>query len=261
MTPGPVARASAAGYDDPVFFGRYQTMRRRRAGLNEDLEQPALARLLPDPAGLDVLDLGCGDGTLARALIGQGARRVLGVDPSARMLALAARQPAPGVRYLRASAETLALPPASLDLVVSSLALHYVADYETLVGRVACWLRPGGRLVFSVEHPVCTARDPMTGWVAADGGTVWPVDDYASETARTQRWLGADVTKHHRRLSTLVSGLLAAGLTLTGIDEPYPDDDTIARRPDLADHRRRPPLLLLRARKPAGDADQAELSP
>jgi SAM-dependent methyltransferase len=175
---------------------------------------------------------------------------VLGVDPSARMLALAARQPAPGARYRRDSAETVALPPGSLDLVVSSLALHYVADYGSLVHRIACWLRPEGHLVFSVEHPVCTARDPMTGWVAADGGTVWPVDDYASETSRTQRWLGADVTKHHRRLSTLVGGLLAAGLTLTGIDEPYPDGDTVVRRPDLADHRRRPPLLLLRARKP-----------
>ena len=251
-----------ATYDDPVFFGRYQAMREDRAGLNEELEQPALARLLPSHlVGLEVLDLGCGDGTLARRLIGSGASRVLGVDPSARMLALAAREPLPGIRYLRESAETLTLPSDSVDLVVSSLALHYVADYGSLVGRVARWLRPGGHLVFSVEHPVCTARDPMTGWVAADGGTVWPVDDYTSEGARTQRWLGADVTKHHRRLSTLVGGVLAAGLTLTGIDEPCPDAGTVARRPDLADHRRRPPLLVLSARRPSADGDRADPSP
>jgi len=52
MTPGPVAGLTAAEYDDPVFFCGYQAMRRHRAGLNEQLEQPALARLLPDPAGL-----------------------------------------------------------------------------------------------------------------------------------------------------------------------------------------------------------------
>jgi ubiquinone/menaquinone biosynthesis C-methylase UbiE len=240
------------GYDDPAFFARYQTMRRHGAGLNEELEQPALARLLPSVADADVLDIGCGDGGLARRIASDGARSVLAIDPSARMLSLAAGQPSGQVRFCRAGAETLALAPSSLDLVVSSLALHYVADYGALIERIARWLRPGGRLVYSVEHPICTARDPMTSWVAAGGGTVWPVDDYARETPRTQHWLGTVVTKHHRRLTTLVGGLIAAGLTLTGIDEPYPDDDIAERRPDLADHRRRPPLLILSAQKPVG---------
>ena len=237
-------------YDDPDFFERYQEMRQRGAGLNEELERPALVRLLPDVAGADVLDLGCGDGALGRWLAGQGARHVLCADPSARMLALAAGHAHPRLEYRRASAESLALAPASLDLVVSSLALHYVADYETLIRRIAGWLRPGGQLAYSVEHPICTARDPMTGWIAAGQGTVWPVDDYARETTRSQQWLGTEVTKHHRRLATLIGGVLTAGLILTGIDEPVPDDQALARRPDLADHRRRPPLLILSARKP-----------
>jgi SAM-dependent methyltransferase len=250
----PVTSADEALYDDQAFFDRYQQLRQRGGGLNEDLERPALVRLLPAVAGAEVLDIGCGDGALGRWLAGQGATHVLCTDPSARMLALAARGPQaadPRISYLRAGAEELALPPESLDLVVSSLALHYVAGYAALIGRVADWLRPGGHLVYSVEHPVCTSRDPMTGWVAAGAGTVWPVDDYARETARTQQWLGAEVTKHHRRLATLIGGVLAAGLVLAGIDEPSPDDQVLARRPDLADHRRRPPLLLLSARKPA----------
>jgi hypothetical protein len=90
----------------------------------------------------------------------------------------------------------------------------------------------------------------MAGWVTASGQTFWPVDDYASEAPRAPQWLGAEVTKHHRRLATLIGGLLAAGLILDGIDEPSPDDELLARRPDLAAHRRRPPLLVLRARKP-----------
>jgi SAM-dependent methyltransferase len=66
-------------YDDPAFFARYQEMREREAGLNEDLEQPAITRLLPDVTGTDVLDIGCGDGTLARWL---AAARLGHADPA-----------------------------------------------------------------------------------------------------------------------------------------------------------------------------------
>jgi len=238
-------------YDDPAFFARYQEMRERGTGLNDDVEQPAIIRLLPDVADADVLDIGCGDGTLGRWLASQGARRILCTDPSLRMLTLAARHPHPRVEYCRTSAETLALAPECLDLVVSSLALHYVSGYGTLIQRIAGWLRPGGQLAYSIEHPICTARDPMTGWMTVGGRSVWPVDDYARETPRTQQWLGTVVTKHHRKLATLIGGVLGAGLILTGIDEPCPDDQLLARRPDLAEHRRRPPLLVIRARKPS----------
>lgn len=138
--------------------------------------------------------------------------------------------PRPRVRYCRASAETFALAAENVDLVVSSPALHYVAGYDALIRRITSWLRPGGHLVYSVEHPVCTARDPMTGWVSTAEGTVWPVDHYTRDTARTQQWLGTSVTKHHRRVASLVGGIIAAGLTLTGIDEPYARQASRPRR-------------------------------
>jgi SAM-dependent methyltransferase len=244
-------RAGLAGpdlYDDPLFFARYRDLRADGGGLNEDLEQPALAALLPDVRAARVLDLGCGNGALARRLADAGAREVVAVDASARMLAAAAAHPL--VRYLRADIETLDRPAASADLVVSSLALHYVRDYAGLIRRIAGWLRPGGRLVFSVEHPVCTAASPMTGWLSVGSASLWPVDDYGEETARTQAWLGRTVVKYHRRVATLAGEILAAGLVLTGLDEPCPDAAAVAGKPALAQHRRRPPLLILAARKP-----------
>ena len=242
------ALPGAAVYDDPLFFAGYRHLRTHGGGLNEDLEQPALAALLPDVRAACVLDLGCGDGTLARRLAEAGAREVIAVDASARMLAAAAAHPL--VRYLRADIETLDRPAGRTDLVVSSLALHYVRDYAGLIRRIAGWLRPGGRLVFSVEHPVCTAASPMTGWLSVGSASVWPVDDYGDETARTQDWLGRTVVKYHRRAATLAGEILAAGLVLTGLDEPCPDAAAVARKPALAQHRRRPPLLILAARKP-----------
>jgi SAM-dependent methyltransferase len=245
-----VSAAQPGCYDDPVFFGRYWQLRERRAGLNEDLEQPAFAAQLPPVIGARVVDLGCGDGTLARWLADQGAQQVLGIDPSARMIERAAGCQHPRVRYCRARAESFSVAPGSLDLVVSSMALHYVTGYRALMHRIATWLRPGGHLVCSAEHPICTARNPMTGWFPAAGGALWPVDDYADEGPRTQQWLGRTVTKQHRRISTLVEGILTAGLTLVSISEPAPGRDLVARRPDLAQHRRRPPVLILSARKP-----------
>ena len=234
-------------YDDARFFAGYRRIRDDSAGLNDAVEIPAVRRLLPPVTGAAVVDLGCGTGALARRLADAGAADVLAVDSSRRMLALAAAHPR--VRYRRADVEALTLPDRCCDLVVSSLVLHYVADYSRLVRRVARWLRPGGRFVFSVEHPVCTAADPMTGWTATGDRTVWPVDDYASEGPRTQHWIIDGVRKHHRRTATLIGGLLAAGLQLTGIEEPVPGPAAVRSHPELAEHLRRPPVLVLAARR------------
>lgn len=231
-------------YDDLVFFARYQQMRDAGAGLNEALEQPAFRRLLPCVQDADVVELGCGDGALARRLAGAGARSVLAVDAARRMLDRAMRVPDPRVRYLRADIGSLDLPAGVTDLVVSSLALHYVADYRGLLERVARWLRPGGHLVFSVEHPAVTARLP----VPPDG----TAGRYDQEGARVQTWFGTALTKYHRRLATLAGGVLAAGLTLAGLDEPQPAAVAVARRPGLAPYRGRPPLLLISAVKAVG---------
>jgi SAM-dependent methyltransferase len=77
-------------YDDRAFVARCQQKRLRSAGLTEDLEQPTLTRMLPVVAGRDVLDVGCGDDAVARWLASCGARHVLGIDLSRRVLTLAA---------------------------------------------------------------------------------------------------------------------------------------------------------------------------
>ncbi|NUP52949.1 MAG: class I SAM-dependent methyltransferase [Catenulispora sp.] len=238
-------------YDDRHFFEGYRRLRDTETGINDAIEIPAMNRMLPSVQGASVVDLGCGTGQLARRLADAGAVDVLAVDSSWRMLAAAARHPR--IRYLRADIDELSLRRCSADLVVSSLALHYVADYAGLVQRVAHWLRPGGRFVFSVEHPICTASDPMTGWRRIAEDTVWPVDRYASEGPRTQTWIVEGIQKHHRRVATLIGGLLDAGLELTGVDEPEPSPAMVRRHPHLAEHLRRPPLLVLAARRKQPD--------
>ncbi len=134
-------------------------------------------------------------------------------------------------------------------LAYSSLALHYVADLAGLLATVHSTLVAGGRLVFSVEHPIFTAPT-QPGWsVAADGRKTWPVDAYLSEGPRRTNWLTTGVIKHHRTLASYVNLLLRVGFVLCHVDEWGPTDDQIAARPDLADERQRPPFLIIAARK------------
>lgn len=245
-------------YDDPRFFAGYARLRAAGTGLNEVLEQPALRSLLPERLdGLRVLDLGCGFGGFAREARAMGAREVLGLDVSANMLARARELTDDGaIRYVRAGVEDMdaALGPEDVfDLAVSSLALHYVADYPAAVAGVTRRLAPGGLFVFSVEHPVCTALASQQWQRDAEGRALcWPVDHYREEGPRRTRWFVDGVIKYHRTVETYVNALLDAGLELRRLLEPEPVADAEAARrvPNLDLHRRRPPFLLLSARKP-----------
>lgn len=238
-------------YDDAAFFAGYAELRRTESGLNAALEQPALHHRLPPLRGLSVLDLGTGFGTFARHAREQGARRVVGVDVSSRMLAEARRLTSDaGIEYVEQPIEAYVAEPGSFDLVVSSLALHYVADYAAVAARVRDALVPGGRFVFSVEHPMVTARAEQE-WLrdAAGRKDVWPVDGYASEGARHTHWFRDDVIKYHRTVATYVNTLRSSSFTLLALDEPAPSVDAIAARAELESERRRPPFLLIAAER------------
>lgn len=240
-------------YDDPDFFSGYAKLPRSERGLGVVYEWPAFQRLLPTSlADKRVLDLGCGLGYFAREARARGARQVLGVDLSERMLEEARRRTDDaGIDYVRASLEEFATEPGSFDLVVSSLALHYIADYAGLARRVATWLTPGGRFVFSVEHPIFTAHGSSDWYRDADGAALhWPVDRYRDEGERRTRWFVDGVVKYHRTIESYVNGLLDAGLTLVRLEEPEADAAVLAEKPEWQQERRRPPFLLMAADRP-----------
>src|SRR5918911_1466905 len=158
-------------YDDPEFFSGYARLPRFGTGWSEAFEHADFMALLPEVRGSRVLDLGCGAGQLSRYLAEAGAAEVIGVDVSERMLDLARSEAHhPHVSYRQAPIEDLSFPADRFELVVSSLALHYLEDYRGLVRRIATWLAPGGLLVYSVEHPIYTAGYAAVGWAVGDDG-------------------------------------------------------------------------------------------
>ena len=239
-------------YDDPAFLAGYSQLERFGVGWERAVERDDLLGLLPDLRGCRALDLGCGAGQLAHHLASRGAAEVIATDVSERMLALAREQWAhPRVTHQRLAMEDAAFPPARFELVVSSLAIHYVEDYAGLMARIARWLVPGGVLVYSTEHPIYTARMPGDGWaIDREGRRIgWGLDRYAAEGTREETWFVPGVRKVHRTLATLVNGLLDAGLRLDRLLEPMPGAEWLRTHPQAADELRRPMFLLIRAHK------------
>lgn len=243
-------------YDDPTFFEQYSRMPRSQQGLAGAGEWQTLEPMLPDFAGKRMLDLGCGYGWHCIYAAQHGAARVLGTDLSEKMLAVARQKTAQAgcaaaVEYRRLAIEDLDFAPASFEVVLSSLALHYVQDYHGLVQKVYRYLAPGGAFVFSVEHPVFTAAGSQDWYYGPEGERLhFPVDNYYYEGRRDAVFLGQHVVKYHRTLTTLLGELLAAGFTLADVREPQPPAEMLGL-PGMKDEMRRPMMLLVSAVKKA----------
>lgn len=240
-------------YDHEHFFAKYSQMPRSVQGLQAAGEWPAFRSLLPDLNGQRVLDLGCGFGWHCRYAREQGAEYVLGIDLSSNMLSKAQELTNDSaIEYRQAAIEELKLENGSFDLVLSSLALHYVDDFQKISDAVFDCVKAGGRFVFSVEHPIFTSIADQD-WIYSEEGAIlhWPVDHYQHEGQRNTAFLGEQVVKYHRTLAAYVGSLLNSGFQLEKLLEPQPTEEAIAKYPAMIDETRRPMFLLIAAVKPA----------
>ncbi len=178
------------------------------------------ARLLGDVSGRRVLEIGCGSAPCARWLATQGAWPV-GLDLSGEMLRHAAVfNAATGVAVplVQAGAERLPFADASFDLACSAFgAVPFVAEPGRVMREVARVLRPGGRWVFAVNHPMrwMFSDDP-----GPDGLTV--TQPYFDRTPYVEVDAAGVPTyvEHHRTLGDRVRDIVAAGLVLDDLVEP-----------------------------------------
>ncbi|TDS64348.1 class I SAM-dependent methyltransferase [Myroides indicus] len=238
-------------YDEPSFFEQYGKMNRSLKGLDGAGEWHTLKQMLPDFSGKQVLDLGCGYGWHCRYAVENGALSVKGVDISEKMLQKAKKiNQLDGVSYEQVAIEDAQFYTESFDVIFSSLTFHYIKAYDILIRKIYQWLKPNGNFVFSVEHPVFTAEGSQD-WIYDGTGNKlhWAVDRYFNEDKRNTSFLGKNVLKYHRTVSTYLNELLKQGFKIIEIKEPIPDAELLKNIPEMKEELRRPMMLLISVEK------------
>lgn len=238
-------------YDDEKFFNEYKKMARSINGLKGAGEWHELKKMLPSFVGKRVLDLGCGFGWHCKYAIEQGAKSAVGIDLSEKMLEEAKKiNYSSNIEYIKMPIEDINYSENSFDIVISSLAFHYVKSFKDICDKVYTCLTIGGEFVFSVEHPIFTAEG-MQDWYYDEYGNKlhWPVDNYYTEGMRTSIFLGEEVRKYHKTMTTYINTLIKSGFEITGIVEPKPEESMLKDNLEMQDELRRPMMLLVSARK------------
>lgn len=238
-------------YDDANFFAAYENMARSIHGLEGAGEWHVLQALIPDLRNKSVLDLGCGFGWHCRYVREQHANSVIGVDISEKMLQKARELTNDSsISYLQMPIEDIQFADEQFDVVISSLAFHYIESFDTICDKVYRCLKPGGVFLFSVEHPIFTSRKEQD-WVYDEQGNIlhWAVDGYQVEGKRETTFLTEDVVKYHRTFATYMNNLIDAGFTIRTVKEPIPSEKMLGEIPGMTDELRRPMFLIISASK------------
>lgn len=199
-------------------------------------EKPAIRKIFGDLSGKSILNIGCGSAVDTQWLIENGAGSVTGIDLSKGLIAVGkGKYPHLDLRIM--DMETLEFEDASFDLLVSSLAIHYLPDWTRALKEANRVLKPGGRYVFSCGHPIDSAmkyshegdtytallgrgKNKKTGEVEYIGDYLKPDSNGTSELAMPIRNL--KVITYTQTFSNMVRYIREAGFTIEAAIEPLP---------------------------------------
>ena len=196
-----------------------------------------------------VLDVGTGEGQIARLVARDGAAFVVGVDPTVAQLEAARGRGGP-IAYARTNADALPFTDASFDAVVVCLVFEHIADHEPAIAEIAAVLEPGGRFAFFLNHPLLQA--PNSGWIIDHilDEQYWRIGPYLVEDVSMEELApGVVLPFVHRPLSQYVNAMARNGLLIERMEEPTPPEGFLDRASEYRDAATIPRLLLLVARK------------
>ena len=226
----------------------YTSRRALPTSPNETIEYPIFRELLGEVGDLDVLDLGCGAAEFGRELLDKGIRSYVGLEASAKMASLAeGRLKGLNAGVVRSTIEAYDFAPTSFGLVISQLVLHYVQDLLTTFEHIYRTLEPGGRFIFSVEHPVITSCSRSLE--SSERRTAWLVDDYFKTGERSHPWMGKEVVKYHRTVEDYFFALQEVGFTVETLRESRPRQENSVDAQEYERRLRIPLFIFFVARK------------
>ena len=238
-------------YDDEIFFKSYRNLR-TGDNANKLVEIPAFLKLLPSLEGMSVLDLGCGYGDNCPKYIKMGAAKVVGIDISEKMLEIAKKENfSSKITYRQMAMEDLAKLNDSFDLVVSSLAVHYIEDFNGLVKQVYKLLNDKGSFIFSQEHPLSTCFTYGDRWTKDKKGNKLyaNISNYSIDGKRESRWFKDGIIKYHRTFTSIFNTLIESGFIFNKVLEPIPSNEIMEQHPKYKDNIHKPDFLLISVKK------------
>ncbi|CAB4600678.1 unannotated protein [freshwater metagenome] len=223
-------------------------------GVDPEYTEQILPIVVEWTSGFDrVLEVGTGEGQVARAIVAENGAQVVGVDPTVNQIVEAVRKGA-GPTYARSGAESLPFPDGSFDAVVCCLVFEHIDDVDVALAEVSRVLRPGGRFVFCLNHPLL--QTPGSGWIDDQildpPEQYWRIGPYLTEQAVVEE-VEKDVYIRfvHRPLGRYINAMADVGMTIERMLEPAPPAGFIARAPEHTEVATVPRLLTLVARRSA----------
>ena len=168
-----------------------------------------------------VLDVGCGEGQLARRLAALGVD-VIGIDPTQAQIAEAVARGG-GPSYAASTADELPCRSGVFDGVVMCLVIEHIDPIEPPIREIARVLEPGGRFLLLLNHPLL--QTPGSGWIDDQilGEQYWRVGPYLRDDERLEEVApGVDLPFMHRPLFRYVNAMGEVGLLVEDMDEPPP---------------------------------------
>lgn len=237
-------------FDNQAFFDGYKKLRENPYSANNLEEKPTLFSLTPELVGKAVLDLGCGYGENCAEFKRLGASKVTGVDISEKMLSIAKAEN-PNIEFTRADMSDLSFIMDKYDIVLSSLAVHYIENFDRFVKDVFALLNNDGYFIFSQEHPLTTAPINGASWTKDEQNNVihYNLTDYTRTGKRHTTWIVDGVEKYHRTFSDILNALSSAGFVIAKMVEPTPNEETIKRDPRWERDHHKPNFLIIKAKK------------
>lgn len=240
-------------YDNKEFFDNYKAMRDAKINANELIEIPIIKKMIPDVKGKSVLDLGCGAGEMSRYLASLGAKSVLGIDISKNMIKEAKLSTNyENVKFKICALEDINKIKDKFDVVYSSLAFHYVQDYQKLMQDISGMLNENGILVFSQEHPLSTSTIyPQSGqkYIEVEGKRYFLLSDYNNTSKREMHWNIDNVVKYHRNFEVLINGIIEAGMNILEVRESTADKKAIKLVEKYKYQKDKPYYVFIKAQK------------
>jgi 2-polyprenyl-3-methyl-5-hydroxy-6-metoxy-1,4-benzoquinol methylase len=239
-------------------------VRKGKDYFREEMNNPAMLKIIGNVKGKQLLDLSCGEGYNTR-ILAKGGARVIGVDFSKEMIRLARqkeRSDRLGIKYYVSDAADLKeLGSKRFDLVTCFMALMDIEHYEDAISQVARVLKKKGRFVFSITHPCFEYGDTVDGEPIAE----WKYEEGKEKVGHLEvkRYFGITkcevswdmerlvhpfrTTSFHRTLTDYFQALHKNGFVITRLVEPKPTLKGVSAYPSLGKHMLVPHSMAIEA--------------